>query len=354
MAALITRLDDSDWAQPFVVSIGQHAELLDRAMADFGLVADHHISIDRQRGSILEVASQAMDRLDALLDGMDAACVIAQGDTTTVMAAALVAFYRRLPFVHVEAGLRTGNMQAPFPEEFNRRVAALGTQLHCAPTEGAAQNLLAEGIPEADILRSGNTVIDALLTTAARKPDLPIDFLKVPRPILLTAHRRESFGPQMEEAFGALRALVERHDDIGLYFPVHPNPNILAVAHRMLGGHERIVLTQPLAYPQLVAAMQASWIVVTDSGGLQEEAPALGKPVLVLRDVTERPEAIASGAVELVGTDRSRILQAIEKLYSDPAAYARMAKPVFPYGDGKAAGRIVAAIRQRIVVVNDN
>jgi UDP-N-acetylglucosamine 2-epimerase (non-hydrolysing) len=270
------------------------------------------------------------------------------------MAAALVAFYRRLPFVHLEAGLRTGNMQAPFPEEFNRRVASLATHLHCAPTEGAAQNLLSEGIPQADILCSGNTVIDALLATAAQKPDLPIDFLQVPRPILLTAHRRESFGSKMVEAFGALRAVVEQHGDIGLYFPVHPNPSILAVAHRMLGGHERIVLTQPLAYPQLVAAMQASWIVVTDSGGLQEEAPALGKPVLVLRDVTERPEAIASGAVTLVGTDRSRILQAIDKLYTDPAAYARMAKPVFPYGDGKAAGRIVAAIRQRIVVVNDN
>lgn len=353
MAALIARLDDSDWARPFVVSIGQHSELLDRAMADFGLVADHHIVIDRQRGSILEVASQAMDRLDALLEGRDVACVIAQGDTTTVMAAALVAFYRRLPFVHVEAGLRTGDMQAPFPEEFNRRVAALGTRLHCAPTAGSAQNLLAEGIPEADILRSGNTVIDALLATAARKPALPGDFPDVPRPILVTAHRRESFGPQIEEAFGALRAVVEQHGDIGLYFPVHPNPNILAIAHRLLGGHKRIVLTQPLAYPQLVAAMQASWMVVTDSGGLQEEAPALGKPVLVLRDVTERPEAIASGAVQLVGTDRSRIIQAIEKLYTDPAAYARMAKPVFPYGDGRAAERIATAIQQRIVLVNE-
>lgn len=352
MATVIARLGDSDWARPLVVSIGQHVELLDQAMADFRLVADHHVSIDRQRGSILEVASQAMDRLDALLDGMDAACVIAQGDTTTVMAAALVAFYRRLPFVHVEAGLRTGNMQAPFPEEFNRRVVALGTRLHCAPTEGAAQNLLAEGIPEADILCSGNTVIDALLATAAQKPHLPIDFIKAPRPILVTAHRRESFGHQMEEAFGALRAVVERHPDIGLYFPVHPNPNTLAMAHRLLGGHERIVLTQPQAYPQLVAAMQASWLVVTDSGGLQEEAPALGKPVLVLRDVTERPEAIASGAVKLVGTDRRRILEAIEKLYTDPAAYARMAVPVFPYGDGRAAERIVAAIRERTVEVN--
>jgi UDP-N-acetylglucosamine 2-epimerase (non-hydrolysing) len=348
MAPVIARLGASDWARPLVVSIGQHAELLDRAMADFDLVADHHIAIDRQRGSILEVASQALERLDALLDGRDADCVIAQGDTTTVMTAALVAFYRKLPFVHVEAGLRTGDMAAPFPEEFNRRVVALATTLHCAPTAEAAQHLLAEGIPGGKIVRSGNTVIDALLATAAKAPALPLDFVKVPRPILVTAHRRESFGPQIEEAFGALRTAVDRYAEIGLYFPVHPNPEIRATAHRLLGGHERIVLTEPQSYPQLVAAMQASWLVVTDSGGLQEEAPALGKPVLVLRDVTERPEAIASGAVELVGTDRNRILQAIERLLADAAAYARMAKPVFPYGDGKAADRIAAAMRQLV------
>lgn len=351
MAPVIARLGDSDWARPLVVSIGQHVELLSQAIADFGLVADHHIPIYRQRGSILEVASQAMDRLDAFLDGVDVACVIAQGDTTTVMAAALVAFYRRFPFVHVEAGLRTKDMQNPFPEEFNRRVAALGARLHCAPTEAAAQNLLAEGVAAADIVLAGNTVIDALLTTVAQKPDLPLDFLKVRHPILLTAHRRESFGPRMAEAFAALRSVVERYQDVGLYFPVHANPDILSMARRILGGHERIVLSQPQAYPQLVAAMQASWMVVTDSGGLQEEAPALGKPVLVLRDVTERPEAIITGSVKLVGTDRSRILDAIETLHTDPAAYARMAKPVFPYGDGKAAERIVAAMRQRIVAV---
>lgn len=352
MAPVIIKLRTSDWAQPFVVSIGQHAELLDQAMVDFGLVADQHISIERSRGSILEVASQALDRLDALLDSMNAACLIAQGDTTSVMAASLVAFYRRLDFVHVEAGLRTGDLHAPFPEEYNRRVAALGTSLHCAPTEAAAKNLLAEGIDASNILHSGNTVIDSLLATAAQQPSLPGDFVKVRRPILVTTHRRESFGAKIEEAFGALRTAVERHGDIGLYFPVHPNPEICATAHRLLGGHDRIVLTEPQAYPQLVAAMQASWMVVTDSGGLQEEAPALGKPVLVLRDVTERPEAIASGAVQLVGTDQNRILNAIGKLHGDAAAYASMAKPVFPYGDGKAADRIVAALKQRMNAVN--
>lgn len=349
MAPVIEQLRASDWARPVVVSIGQHTELLVQALSDFGLVADHHIVIDRQRGSVLEVASQAMDRLDALIDETGAACVVAQGDTTTVMAAALVAFYRRVPFVHVEAGLRTGDLDAPFPEEFNRRVAALGARLHCAPTPQAAQKLRDEGIAEDAILHSGNTVIDALLATAGRGPALPADFPKVARPILVTAHRRESFGPQIEEAFGALRDAVDRYEDIGLYFPVHPNPNIRAVAHRLLGGHERIILTEPQAYAQLVAAMQASWIVVTDSGGLQEEAPALGKPVLVLRDVTERPEAIATGAVRLVGTDRNRILDALSLLHADASAYARMAQPVFPYGDGHAAERIVDAMRKRIL-----
>jgi len=352
MAPVILRLRASDWAEPFLVSIGQHAGLLDQAMADFGLVANHHIPIERVRGSILEVASQALDRLDALLGSIDAACLIAQGDTTSVMAASLAAFYRRLPFVHIEAGLRTGDLQAPFPEEYNRRVAALGTSLHCAPTERAVQALLAEGIAAADIVQSGNTVIDALLVTAARQPQRPTDFPNLPRPILVTAHRRESFGPPIEEAFAALREAVERYPDIGLYFPVHPNPEIRATAHRLLGGHDRIILTQPQAYPQLVAAMQASWLVVTDSGGLQEETPALGKPVLVLREVTERPEAIASGAVRLVGTDKTKILGAIGTLHADAAAYARMAKPVFPYGDGHAAERIVAALQQRLASLN--
>ncbi|UYO00560.1 MAG: UDP-N-acetylglucosamine 2-epimerase (non-hydrolyzing) [Devosia sp.] len=346
MAPVIERLAASDWARPLVVSIGQHVELLDRAVADFGLSIDHRVTIDRRRGSILEVASQAMDQLDEFLDGAGAGCVVAQGDTTTVMAAAMVAFYRRLPFVHVEAGLRTGDLSAPFPEEFNRRVAAIGASLHCAPTEQAAQALRAEGVAEAAIVQSGNTVIDALLAMKARKPALPGDFPAVPRPILVTAHRRESFGPQIEEAFGALREAVDRYADIGLYFPVHPNPNIRAVAQRILGGHERIVLTEPLAYAQLVAALGACWAVVTDSGGLQEEAPALGKPVLVLRDVTERPEAIASGAVRLVGTDRARILDALDLLHESADAYAQMARPVFPYGDGHAANRIVEAMRR--------
>lgn len=198
MAPVIESLVASDWAQPLVVSIGQHTELLTQAIADFGLVADHHIAIDRQRGSVLEVASQAMDRLDALIDETGAACVVAQGDTTTVMAAALVAFYRR--------------------------VAALGVRLHCAPTPQAAQKLRDEGIAEDTILQSGNTVIYALLETAQKRPQLPADFPKVPRPILVTAHRRESFGPQIEEAFAALREAVDRYPDIGLYFPVHPNP----------------------------------------------------------------------------------------------------------------------------------
>jgi UDP-N-acetylglucosamine 2-epimerase (non-hydrolysing) len=265
-----------------------------------------------------------------------------------VAASAIAAFYRRIPFVHLEAGLRSGNLAAPFPEEFNRRLAALATVLHCAPTHEAARNLLAEGIDAADCVVTGNTVIDALLAMHASAPALPRDFPKVAHPVLMTAHRRESFGAPMEKAFSALRQIVENHPDIALYFPVHPNPNTRALAERLLGGHPRIVLTEPLGYAAMVAALSACWLVVTDSGGLQEEAPALGKPVLVLRDVTERPEAVAMGAVRLVGTDAAALKATIGELHASPSVYAAMARPVFPYGDGHAAERVVDAMIGRL------
>lgn len=209
--------------------------------------------------------------------------------------------------------------------------------------------LVAEGIPAADCLVTGNTVIDALLETAARKPELPKGFAATARTILLTAHRRENFGRPLENAFSTLRAVVDRYPDIGIFFPIHPNPNTRSVAERFLGEHPRIVLSEPLGYSPLVAAMQASWLIVTDSGGLQEEAPALGKPVLVIRETTERPEALDTGTVRLVGTDPDRIMQAISELHDDPQAYRSIARPVFPYGDGHAAKRVVDALRRRLM-----
>lgn len=349
MAPVIRRLAESAWAKPYVIAVGQHTHLLDLAINDFDLGIDEHIEIERLRPSILEVMARAIDRLDVSLEALKPACVIAQGDTTTVLAAGLVAFHRRIPFVHVEAGLRTGDMSAPFPEEFNRRAVALATSLHCAPTARAMVALTAEGIRGADCIVTGNTVIDALLATAARRPHLPDGFPSGLKTILLTAHRRENFGAPVERAMSALRAVVDRYPDIAIYFPVHPNPNTKTVAERILGGHPRIILSAPIGYSQLVAAMQASWLVVTDSGGMQEEGPALGKPVLVLREMTERPEALETGVVKLVGTDPAHIIQAISDLHDDPQAYRRMAHAVFPYGDGHAAARIVDVLRRRLV-----
>ncbi|AXK84107.1 UDP-N-acetylglucosamine 2-epimerase (non-hydrolyzing) [Pseudolabrys taiwanensis] len=348
MAPIIRRLREVRWADVRVVAIGQHLELLDQAIADFELQIDHRIAVERQRNSIIEIAAKIMERFDVLADRLSPTCVIAQGDTTTVMASAMVAFHRRLEFIHVEAGLRTGVLRAPFPEEFNRRVVALAATLHCAPTAQAAANLRAEGVREQDCIVTGNTVIDALLYMAGRTLPLPADFPDVPKPILLTAHRRENAGAPLERMLGALRAVVERYPDVGLYFPVHPNPDTQRLAERVMSGHERIRLVPAQNYPTLVAALKASWLVVTDSGGLQEEAPALGKPVLVLRDVTERPEAVDCGAARLVGTLPDRLHHSIAELHDNSQAYQAMAQPRFPYGDGHAADRIVAAIAERI------
>lgn len=348
MAPVIRQLRDSRWGSLHVVAIGQHLELLDQAIADFDLRIDHHIPIERRRGSMIEVVAQIMDRLDVLLDNITPTCIIAQGDTSTVMAAGMVAFHRRLDFVHIEAGLRTGDLAAPFPEEFNRRVVSLATTLHCAPTEQAAANLRAEGVPARDCLVMGNTVIDALLDMRGRHPPLPPDFPEVSKPILVTAHRRENSGRPLAQALQTLRHAVDRFDDIGIYFPVHPNPDTRRSAHRILGGHPRIKLVEPQSYAALVAALDASWIVITDSGGLQEEAPALGKPVLVLRNVTERPESVRCGAARLVGTAPERLLHAIVELHEDDAVYREMAKPRFPYGDGRAAARLLDTLRHRL------
>lgn len=346
MAPVVKRLKESEWARPWVIAVGQHTHLLDRAIADFGIGIDDRVEILRNKHTVLEVLTHAIDGLDERLEMLAPQCVIAQGDTTTVLAAALVAFHRHLPFVHVEAGLRTGDLSAPFPEEFNRRAASIATTLHCAPTRTAQNALVREGIRESDCIMCGNTVIDALMEMLARNPPLPSDFPSAAKPILLTAHRRESFGAPMRRALSALREAADRYPDIAIYFPVHPNPNSRRTAMEVLNGHPRIVLTEPVDYAELVAAMKASWLVVTDSGGLQEEAPAIGKPVLVLREVTERPEALETGVVKLVGTDPDRILSAIAALHDDPDAYRRAARPVFPYGDGHAAERIVEALRK--------
>jgi UDP-N-acetylglucosamine 2-epimerase (non-hydrolysing) len=271
--------------------------------------------------------------------------VIAQGDTTTVLVTALAAFYQRIPFAHVEAGLRTGDMNYPFPEEMNRVLAGRLTDLHFAPTASSRDNLLREAIPEASIHVTGNTVIDALLEVVERDIPTGIELDPNKRMILVTAHRRENFGEPFAQVCQALRAIADANEDVQIVYPVHPNPNVHDVAHRELGDHPRILLTKPVDYGPFVSLIKRAYLLLTDSGGVQEEAPALAKPVLVLRAETERPEAVDAGVVKLIGTDRDTIINETQRLLDDPAAYAAMAKGVSPYGDGKAAARIRDIIR---------
>jgi UDP-N-acetylglucosamine 2-epimerase (non-hydrolysing) len=300
----------------------------------------------RRNQELPELSAALLNALNGTLAECGPDLVVAQGDTTTVLMTALSAFYRRIPFGHVEAGLRTGNMAFPFPEEMNRVLSDRITALHFAPTAGARQNLLREGIPEGSIHVTGNTVIDALLDAAARDLPLaaPVDAGK--RLILVTAHRRESFGPPLAEVCQAILDIAERNEDVQILFPVHPNPHVRTSVHGMLQGHPRILLSEPMDYGPFVSAMKRCFFILTDSGGIQEEAPALGKPVLVLRAETERPEAVAEGVVELVGTNRERIVEASRRLLTDERHYRSMAKGTSPYGDGRAARRIADILEQ--------
>ncbi|OKO82433.1 UDP-N-acetylglucosamine 2-epimerase (non-hydrolyzing) [Bradyrhizobium sp. AS23.2] len=353
LAPLIRRLRGTGWANVKIATSGQQSDLLDQTLTEFGLTPDIAI---RHRGtshSPAQTASRLLGRLDRILENEKPDCVVAQGDTTTAYAASVAAFYRKIAFVHIEAGLRTPELDAPFPEEFHRRAIAVSTALHFAPTSAAAQNLINENVSKDRVFVSGNTVIDSLLEIAATKPPPPPEF-QSGRTILLTAHRRENFGNRLRDALTAVRAFVDLTPDVGVYFPVHPNPNAREAAVEVLSGHPRIHLVEPLSYRDMVAAIQNAWCVVTDSGGLQEEAPALAKPVLVLREVTERPEAVASGVVELVGTSREAVFKSLYELHKKPAKYARMARPVFPYGDGHASRRIVDVLYRHFATGQDS
>ncbi|HEY8125360.1 MAG TPA: UDP-N-acetylglucosamine 2-epimerase (non-hydrolyzing) [Methylocystis sp.] len=348
MGPIIAELSRSDWAFPYVVTTGQHADVVEGALKDFGVVPSRRLNLERQSGSLNELFGKVMAEIDRVIDEVRPDCVIAQGDTTSVAVVSLAAFHRNVPFMHIEAGLRTGILNDPYPEELNRRIAGLTAAMHFAPTATSLENLLREGVPPGDCMVSGNTGIDALLQTASRRLPAPKGFPNAPRVILATAHRRESFGAPLESALQGIRSAVDRHDDLGAFFVTHPNPRAHKPARRILGGHPRIVVTDAIGYADMVAALKMCWLVVTDSGGLQEEAPALGKPVLVLRNTTERPEAVHAGAVRVVGTSSAAVSSAISQLCDDPELYARMSVPVFPYGDGHAAQRIVAAMRTRL------
>jgi len=351
MAPVIRRLAAEPRVESVVCVTAQHREMLDQVLDLFSIRPDFDLDLMRPDQPLADLTAALFTGLDPVLHQVRPDWVLIQGDTTSAMAASLLAYYHRARVGHVEAGLRTGDKWQPFPEEINRRVAGAIADLHFAPTDWARQNLLHEGVPPERVFVTGNPVIDALQDVAAR----PYDVTRGPlaaipwerRVILVTAHRRENFGRPLENIFTALRTLAETYPkDIHLVYPVHLNPNVRGPAHRLLGNLPNVSLIEPLDYLPMVHLMKRAYLVVTDSGGLQEEAPALGTPVLVLREVTERPEAIEAGTARLVGTDPARILSETRRLLDDPAARQAMAHAANPYGDGHAAERIVEALVQ--------
>ena len=345
MAPVIQALLQQPWVQLRVVVTAQHRHMLDQVFSLFGLKADVDLDLMRDNQTLADISAATLSGIDRALANENPNAVIAQGDTTTVLATAMAAFYRNIPFCHVEAGLRTYDLQQPFPEEFNRQVASRLARLHFAPTSGARENLIREGTPSSAIVLTGNTVIDALLWMVERKPELPVEVRPASRVILATVHRRESFGDGLNAICRAIRTIVDTNSDVDVILPVHPNPNVRSVVMSHLVSHNQIKLVEPLAYGGFVAALQRATIVLTDSGGVQEEAPALGKPVLVMRTTTERPEAVQAGVARLVGVDEEVIRSQVQQLLDDPSYYSSMAKGASPYGDGNAASRIVVALK---------
>ncbi len=347
MAPVILRLRETPGVESVVCATAQHREMLDQVFSLFGILPEIDLNLMRPGQTLAGISAAIFTHLDPVLNEVRPDWVLAQGDTTTVMATALLSYYHRIRFGHVEAGLRTGDKWQPFPEEINRRIAGVVADLHFAPTAWARENLLREDVPDETIRVTGNPVIDALQWVAERpfaREASPLGALPADkRLILVTAHRRENFGQPLENICAALKALAAR-GDVHLVYPVHLNPNVWQPVHALLEGVPNITLLPPLDYLPLVHLLKRSVLVLTDSGGLQEEAPGLGVPVLVLREVTERPEGVRAGTVKLVGTDTARIVAEASCLLDDPKAHAAMAQAVNPYGDGHAAERIVAAL----------
>jgi UDP-N-acetylglucosamine 2-epimerase (non-hydrolysing) len=360
MAPVIKALQVAPGVQAQVCVTAQHRQMLDQVLNIFQIVPDVDLDLMRPDQSLADLTAAIFTHLDPVLARLTPDWVLVQGDTTTVMSASLLAFYHQIRVGHVEAGLRTADKWQPFPEEINRRVASVVADLHFAPTEWSRQNLLRENIPDETIVITGNPVIDALQYVTALPPspevaDLfdrlgitPLDdpaSAQGPRLVVVTAHRRENFGEPLENICLALRRLAEIYcQSVRFVYPVHLNPNVQKPVYRLLGEIPNIILLPPLDYLPMMHLVKRADLLITDSGGLQEEAPGLGVPVLVLREVTERPEGIEAGTVRLVGTDPDRIVSETRRLLDDPQAHAAMAMAVNPYGDGKSAGRIVQAI----------
>ena len=364
MAPVVQALSATPQVESLVCVTAQHRQMLDQVLGLFNILPDVDLNLMQPDQSLASLTAEIFTHLDPVLGRIRPDWILVQGDTTTVMASSLAAYYRRIRVGHVEAGLRTADKWQPFPEEINRRMASVIADLHFAPTEWARQNLLRENIPSQHIVVTGNPVIDALQSVVKLPPtvevlelfhciDLPYQPYPSqqrstpgsPRLILVTAHRRENFGQPLEQICDALKAISQTYQDkVRIVYPVHLNPNVQEPVHRILDGLSNISLLDPLDYLPMVQLMRHASLVLTDSGGLQEEAPAFGVPVLVMRQVTERPEGVQAGTVKLVGTDHDAIVSQARILLDDPDAYASMAQAINPYGDGKAAPRIVRAL----------
>lgn len=355
MAPIVSALQESAHFRCIVTVTGQHREMLDQVNELFGIVPDHDLNILQQRQSLSAIMTRTIDGLEALFAQTRPDAVVVQGDTTTSTAAAIAAFYHGIPVVHVEAGLRSGDLLSPFPEEANRKITSQITRLHLAPTATSKENLLKEGISPKDIVVTGNTVIDALLATVDKQlpftdPRLEELAASGRRILLVTTHRRENQGESMRGVGRALARIADAEPDLVIVLPAHKNPVVREAVLPALEGKANVLVTEPLAYGEFTRLLSVAHVVLTDSGGVQEEAPSLGKPVLVMRENTERPEALEAGTVKLIGTDEERIVAEVTRLLHNPGHFAAMANAVNPYGDGKAAARTVAAIEELVGV----
>jgi UDP-N-acetylglucosamine 2-epimerase (non-hydrolysing) len=354
VAPLIKALEESPWFVPQVAVTAQHRSMLDQVNEAFSIKPEFDLDIHAPGQTLAEITTRALTGVHTLLAEQRPDAVVVQGDTTTVFAAALAAFYEKIPVAHLEAGLRTGDPYSPYPEEINRQLATRLAALHLAPTRTSRANLLNEKVDPATVVVTGNTVIDALLWTVNHEPglgeprygDARLDVLdRSDAPVLLvTAHRRESWGEPLRAVGRALSRIAEAHPGLRIAFPIHRNPLVRDAIMPALAGLPNVIVTDPLPYDAFSRLMNRATLILTDSGGVQEEGPSLGKPVLVMRDTTERPEAVTAGTVRLVGTDEDRLVATVTELLTDAAAYAAMANAVNPYGDGRAAPRAVAAL----------
>ncbi|WP_258742773.1 non-hydrolyzing UDP-N-acetylglucosamine 2-epimerase [Eggerthella lenta] len=339
----------SNYFETIACVTGQHREMLDQVLDVFGIVPEYDLHIMKPGQSLFDVTSSVLLGLKPILENEQPDIVLVHGDTTTSFATALACFYLHIPIGHVEAGLRTHNLQSPWPEEFNRRAVDVVSDFYFAPTEISRQNLLSEGAAEENIYVTGNTGIDALKTTISPNYSHPaLEWTRGSKLILITAHRRENLGTPMRSMFRAIRRVLEEHDDLKALYPIHMNPSVREAVHLELDGCDKLQIIEPLEVVNFHNFMAASYLVLTDSGGIQEEAPSLGKPVLVMRDTTERPEGIEAGTLKLVGTEESAIYREFSNLLSNQTEYDRMSKASNPYGDGFASRRIVNALLEHL------